>query len=563
VAATTTETTCLFCSLCCPAGVAVDEYGLTAPEYPGHTPAAHHGLCYRGHFIAELANHPGRLTDGIARDGSAMHAVRPAEALRRAAELLHGIRNELAVVVDGNLPCEELAAAVRCARDGLGIGRATIFIPPADEAMLRGLAASQAPRLGEAAVAECDVLLAVGDPFATHPLIASPALDAIGKARGHQLINVDSLRGRTSRFAADFCLVRPGGDAAALAGILNALGSFADLSLAKAAEMAGVAPGALERIAAALGKAQKLGVLLSLPEGRCAAASAVAALAAKIALVRGGGICPLLTYGNAVGARRVAAALGATPLAQLLAEIKAGAVKKLIVLGTDLAAALPVSELASVEFVLAASAMPSATTARARAVVPMALWFEMGGTVVDGAGQRRSAGRIASPASGALTPSQVLAALGAEKGTFSFSASLTQDELDALLGAEAPAADVLSAPVAWGAPTAEGRLVLVSRSDGIGFADGSMSAQLTWPAMMEPRPVLRLNPRDAQALGGDAATVRSNGVAIALAIAASGDVPPGVAALSPRFGEARALFPWTAGGAGPALVTVEKCGGND
>jgi len=325
--------------------------------------------------------------------------------------------------------------------------------------------------------------------------------------------------------------------------------------------MAGVEHAALERVAAAVSRAEKLGVLLSLPEGRCAAASAVAALGARLAETRGGGVCPLLTYGNAVGARRVAAATDATPMPQLLAAVGAGSVKKLVVLGTDLVSALPASELSAAEILLAASAMPSATTARARAIVPMALWFEIGGTVVDGAGQLRRADAVAAPAGGALTPTQVLRALGSTEA-----GPVPEDELQEMLRAAeppAPMADALGDPAAWDARAGGGGFVLVSRSDAIGFADGSISTQLAWPALMEPRPVLRLHPRDAQALGGGTATLRANGTAAALPIAPSDDVPQGVAALSARFPEMRALFPWNATGAGPAVVTLENSGGND
>lgn len=531
---TMAETRCLFCSLCCPAGVAFGEMGLSEPAYPGHAPPAHHGLCYRGHFLSDLAAHPGRMVGAVARDDGSVRSVPPREALRRVAELLPGMRGEAAVAIDGNVPCEELAEAVRLARVGLGIERVAVYVPPADEQVLRGLAASAARPLGEEELAHCDVILAVGDPFATHPPIAAPVLDALARARGNRLINLDSVRGRTARFATDFCLVPPGGEARALAE-------------SEAGRLAGM-----------VSNAERLGVLLSLPDGRCSAPAAAASLAAKLAQAHGGGVCPLLTYGNANGALRLGTALKATPLAQLLAELRAGKVRNLIVLGTDLLSALPVRELDSAQIVLAASALPSATTERARCAVPMALWFEIGGRVVDGSGERREAAAIGPPCGGALTPSQVLRALGAAEVP-----ELSEGELAAMLATAPEAGECGVRSAECGVKSESGRLALVPAADSVGFADGSLSTQLAWPALVEPQPVLRLHPSDAQALGAPVAMVRSNGAAVRLAVAASQDVPRGVATVSAHFPETRALFAWGARGAGPALVALEKCSGND
>jgi hypothetical protein len=204
--------------------------------------------------------------------------------------------------------------------------------------------------------------------------------------------------------------------------------------------------------------------------------------------------------------------------------------------------------------------MPSATTARARFVLPLALWFEMGGTVVDGAGQRRESGAAAPPPGGALTASGLLEGLGAARGE-----PMGAEALSELLAAEPSCAlaDMVGGPQTWAATSAEGRLVLVSRADGLGFADGSVTSQLAWPATMEPRAVLRLSPQDAAALGSGEATVRSDGVAVTLPVEASADVPAGVGAVSPRFPEMRILFAWGERGAGPGVVSLEKSGGND
>jgi len=557
VAATTaTETRCLFCSLCCPAGVAFDANGLPAPAYPGHSPQARHGLCFRGHYIADLVGNPGRLHEGVVREGDSVRAVPPGEAVRQAAQRLAS-KEGLALVVDGNLTCEEIVATVRTARQALEVARVAIFIPPADQAVLRGVSATGARKLSEGEVADCDVILAVGDPFATHPVVASAVLDALGKARGNCLVNIDPLRGRTSRYALAHCQVSPGGEAAALAGLLVALGAgdgLGGLDVGRAAEMAGLDQSALEELASAVGRAERLGVLVSLPEGRCGCADAAAALAARVAEVRGGGVLPLLTYGNATGAWRLAAALGTEPVADLLREAVEGKVNRLIVLGTDLTSALPSAEFGSAEVVVAGSALPSGLTTRSRFVVPMALWFESEGTAVDGSGAKRRSGAVAGPPKGAMRASETVAALaGAEPATVS------ADELAAML-AEEPKSDlgeVLGESSSWAAPKADGKTLVVSRADGRGFAEGSLTSQLSWPVMMEPVATVALEPAEAAELG-EMAAVRTNDVEARMAVVANPDVPPGVAAVPPHFASARMLLAWGERGVGPGLAAMEK-----
>lgn len=554
MAATTRETLCLHCSLCCAAGVSVSDYGLVAPEYPGHSPESHHGLCTRGHFIADLLSHPGRLRECFAREPEGLTPIAVDELPQRVEELLTPGRDGLAVVIDGNLVCEELVAAVHAARAGLEADCVTLFIPPADEAILRGLSTSRARRVPKEALAACDILLAVGDPFATHPLVASPVLDAITAKRGNRMICIDSVRGRTSRFAAETCQVRPGGEAAALAGIARAMDAIEGLpDVAESAAMAGVDAAALEGIGAALAAAAKLGVLVSLPEGRCASAAAATALAGRIAEAREGCICPLLTYGNAVGAHRLGAALQTVPTSQLMADIRGGRIKQLVAVGTDVVSAIPLPELSAIEVVAAASPMPSATTQRADLVVPMACAFETAGTIVDGAGAPRRADAAAEPPRGTLTPSDAVAALCPA------TEPVPEDNLAAMLEAEPSAklADVLGDPGSWAPPEAGERLTVVSRADALGFADGCMSRQLSWPAMVESVPTVMLNPADAKAAEDGLATLQSNGLALTLPVDVTDDVPPGVAAVSPCFPETRPLFTWAAAGVGPGHVSIE------
>ena len=568
MALSTHETTCLFCSLCCPAGVAVDALGFVEPDYPGHTSERHRGLCFRGHYLSDLAAHASRFHEATVREGGEERQAMPAEALRDAGRSMPNERSATAVVVDGNATCEEILGAVRAARDGLGVQRVTIFVPPTDEAVLRGVAAGAAARLTRESVAECDVVLAVGDPFATQPVVASPVLDALSADRRHRLVNIDPIRGRTARYATDFVQVAPGGEAAALAGLLMAVEGAAvpealnGRDIEWAAERAGVSTGALESAARAVQDAKRLGVLVSLPEGRCAEPAAVGALAAMVAAARGGRVLPLTIYGNAEGACRLAAALGTTPLSQLLDDVRAETVKTLIVLGTDLLSAVPDPCLAGLDVLLASAALPSATAERARFVVPSSFWFEQGGTVVGASGMRQEVAQALSAPRGALSAVDVLVGLGAPGGV---GAQDPADDLAAQL-ADPPAHDLgaaLGDPDQWGVAVGDGQIALLSRADAKGFADGSLTIQLSWPALMEPGPVLYVDPSAADAMGDGPATLRRNGHALAVAVKASDDVPAGVGVLAACFPAVRPLFGCEGGPMGPGVVALEKNRGND
>ncbi|MFP4057049.1 MAG: hypothetical protein ACLF0G_09290 [Candidatus Brocadiia bacterium] len=565
MAVTTRQSRCLLCSLCCPVGLAFEESGTATPEYPGHAAQPRRGLCYRGHFLAELVGHPSRLHEATVRDGERARTAPAAHALSAAAQLLPAQREGLAVLLDGNLPCEELAAAVTAARQGLDIDRVAVFLPPVDEAVLRGLAATGAATLAEGEVAECDVLLAIGDPAATHPVIAGPVLDAVHKAREHRLLNIDCLRGRTARFATDFCQVRVGGEAAALAGILGAMdalgaiGELAELDTAQAAQMAGADPGTLEAFAKAIGGAKKLGVLIALPEGRCPAPGAVGALAGTVAQAKKGGVAPLCIYGNAVGAWRLAAGMGTVPLRRLAADAASGKVASLCVLGTDVVSALPGSPLAALPIVLAASPLATATTARARVVVPMAFGFELDGTVLDGVGAKHELSAAAAPPRGAMAPSAILGRLGGP------ATAPSENELTELL-ADPPQvglAEALGEPGSWAPQAPEGQAMVVARADGWGFADGSVSGHVAWCALIEPQTTAHLNPEDAPSAVDGTVVLRGEDASVTIAALPNPDVPRGVAAVSPHLPETRSLFARAEMGIVPGPVTLEKSGGND
>ena len=70
-------TRCLLCSLQCPLALSSDASGGIGVEYVTDDPVTEGRLCFRGHYAADLACHPMRLTRAEMRNGAASMARDP------------------------------------------------------------------------------------------------------------------------------------------------------------------------------------------------------------------------------------------------------------------------------------------------------------------------------------------------------------------------------------------------------------------------------------------------------------------------------------------------------
>ena len=540
------QTRCLFCSLCCPVAVELPAGDAPLTEFADGAPLTQGRLCYRGHFVSELLAHPQRLTSAAVRNGQALHPCAQQDALAQVAQRLRSARpGDIMVLIDGNLPCEDIVAGLSFARDALPGCRSAVYLPANDEATLAGLADVRPPMADPAELEGSDFVLVTGDPFASHPTIARSVLDAKGAARGHKLIVVDGIRGRTARFAQPFIQTRVGGQLAAVAAIAASAGvDVSDVvdtgDVSRMAEAAGVSLSDI-RAAAALTEAESPVIILSLPVGSGADARRIAGLAARMAQKKGS-LLPLMTYGNAAGAYRLARAHGALSTAEAVAAIRDGRVRCLLNVGAPLAEAVPATwmqaALSRLEFVASAGPMPSAMDSYADVTLPIGCWFESDGTVVDGVGQQSALSELLPPPRGACRARDLFEQLGRRIANVAINTAVA--DVPALASGQGTLQ-----PVAITADdSADGMLVTI-RADGTGFADGGITRRCAWPRAMEACPAVRLNPADAAAISvetKDVIRVATEHGSAEVRAFVTADVPAGVAALSPNFPQCLALL---------------------
>jgi len=135
-------TRCLLCSLACPvafdvrSGEGGDE---VLTDYVVSDPCTQGRLCFRGHYLADMATSPFRLTAAGLRDGEKEERgvfVSTEEAIAKLAGRLGDAAGGAAIIVDGNLPTEEVSAVLGFARDCIGTRLFSIHLPESDLAML-------------------------------------------------------------------------------------------------------------------------------------------------------------------------------------------------------------------------------------------------------------------------------------------------------------------------------------------------------------------------------------------------------------------------------------------
>ena len=539
------ESKCLFCSACCSVGVRLGPAGASQPDYP---PAGDGrvGICGRGHYVVELLNHPQRLTGAYLRRNGKKELAQTVEGIRAVSTRLKdlGVGGHIGLIADGNLPCEALAALSQFTTEILKSENFSIYIPPVDRAVLEGIGATQAAALSLTELAACDVILAVGDPFSMIPVMARPVQDARNAQRGNRLIVIDPLFGRAAKYATDHLAVNPGTEALALAAIANESGAAGDLSpalkkrtAAAVAETLGLHAAAISSAAQAVKDARNLGVIIGLAEGATSDPRTVALIAATMAEAKGGGIVPAVSYGNAVGAFRVAQSVGALPAGKLLKQAESGNLKALLVFGKDLlhgfAADQWANALDKLDFLAAALPIPGKISNIASVTLPLALWFEDEGTVIDFSGTRSEIVSLMRPPGAARTALGLAQEIAAEVAPGStLSVELTAEDLMARKSGEP--AEMLGDLDKLPAPDEPAKWLLFPCQSTINSYDGWLTLACTWAAMADGRPIARINPAD-MAEGGlanvDTFTVASDGRKLELIAKADTGVPRGVIAV--------------------------------
>ena len=543
-----TSTRCLFCSLMCPLALARDPSGSTeemTADYIAADPVTEGRLCFRGHMIPEMATHPLRLTNAELRaPGQTQHKtpVSVHEALEAAASRLMEAGERAAVLVDGNLPTEDIASAMQLARDALKTTRVAVYLPDTDAAMCRGMN-PETPFVAAAEIAGSDVVFIIGDAFTTHPVISKALLEARA-ARKLRIVACDCIPNHVAPFAEKFVLTKPDGAAALLAAVCKQLGCepggdwAAGRSAAELAEMAGASEADVKALADAISGAKSPAMILAPVPGRMSNVSAAAAAASSLCIAKGGRLMPLFRYGNAVGA--VAAMGTSQPWQDCIQAVRDRKVDTLLTLGVDVLRLVPTKEIASLrrrlQTLIVASPMRDRSAAYADILLPMAATFETGGTVQAADGNCVEIGAAMSPPGGALPVRDLCAGLASAMGRHLSAESQAENAAPCQGQPDAP-----EEPVAF----PETGLQLIARSNVPDFDTGTLSRLMAWPAFAEPMPELHMNASDVKKRGlapRGRAVLRANGHEAFVRLRVDADVPEGMAAVSTAFEETRPLF---------------------
>ena len=550
------------------------------PEYsPGQDGFSEGRLCYRGHYVAGLMTHPRRLTDGVRRQGGDGVGPGYSGVVGEAAKVIQAASasDSLGVLISGNLPMGEIAATARFFQSSLPARQVSVLVPPSDEAMLRGLS-SEGVRAGFEEMGQADSVLVIGDVLGTHPVLARSLLDIRQRNRRAKLITVDTIAGRTARFATTPLQARHGSEVHAATALALAAGASLKDIVAKAPGLSdvigegadldtllnhcGLARGDVEQVAAGLCEDEKSVILLANPPGRCGRGDLVAAAAECLAQAARSKLLPLYTWGGSVGALAVSRELRLAGTAAWLAAARAGEFSAALVVGCDPVGMLPRAcaddSFGKIEHLVVASAMPNATTEKAEIVLPLAFWFEMDGESIDHNGNSRALEALAEPPGAADTPRGLVnllaERLGVEPVEATGAVSAARPDGAGKDGGSGSSRESGGSSKAGGRKSAVGGnkvgsegdkdvFVVTSRTESLDLFEGSLSRQLDWVSDIEPEPVLLISPADAASLGVCDRDVVGMGD-VELCARVSSAVPVGTVAVPPTVPGVLDVFGW-------------------
>ena len=563
------KTHCLFCSLCCPVNLcsALGErfwVEYETPEAPGVT----QGLCGRGNALVDLEAQPNRLSGGVKQTAAGMTRLGATEAIDAFAEIMDEAmsRGPVALLADGNLPCEDLLAIRRWAEAQDGRVTLAVSLPPPDMDLLDGLSASGAPLLNLDDLASCDAVLIVGNAFATHPVLARRLLDKKFDSPRQPLAVMDARRSVTSRFATTLLEVAPDGQEKALEQLRAALDVSISLEPSPAIEkLAGLtkAPkAAVERLVKQLQSARRLAVVITPELTLSADWRGVAGAADKLARKKNGGILPLFCYGNAVGAYRILRNLGLKRVEQLLKPSGGERWSAFVQVGCDIGRTFPEPLLKSVRGDATRQVLfsPVRTPAveRSDLAVGILMPAEYSGTILDGCGleKRLDGSRLRSNAALGIREF-FLTLLGEGFAEEDAAAWRTQPE-----AAEAPVARM-------GVP-GNSDLNLLATVSPIHFDDGALTRRTSWTAYWESEPRVCVSEAVARGLGirsGERVHLARNGRSLNCLCKIDPSLEDRLAIVSGAFPEVRRFLAWEWDRSGrrilcpPAGVTVKATQG--
>jgi hypothetical protein len=548
----------------CPIGAQDDGLGHVDTVYPADLGAGK-GACVRGLTAARLLHAAERIFTG--RKG---HETKPVDEVLQDV-ILSGMRvspSMVAVLADLTRPLEgALAAAALCEAGGV---RFAAFVPPEDTALVKaGL--TKCPPFP--AIADCNLLLAIGDPFSTHPAVVTYVRDMQFGGRGNKLISLDTAWGRTSAGANESITVGPLKLAAFIAAVAVECGAarvaecLGGKGVDQICSAAGIPAGNVRRLAAQLKEAKSLGILLSHPVGRYAAGAAAAAAVGEMAQALKARVWPLLVSTNSAALPHLKQRFGAAELSDVLRDAEAGRLQAILVLGADLSAVLPEKLWRALadgrELTCWAGSLQSPFAEAVDAVVPLALPWEEEGTVLSPGGEPvRFVPWMPKPAT-VLTARELALRLFAYAG----GGVLHVPGVAELMATPVPApvlGDLIGPSVLNAAQPGAGQAVMVGAPEPQGYTGGLSLAEVSWQRRLAGEEKGKLSADLAAQLGLAEPGLVSlrNGMETTVLCAAAGGGEGRVVALPSHWRSLRELLQWRgADGAvepAPALVSIEK-----
>ncbi len=486
-------TCCTLCPAMCPMELVWKAPDRPVVEYPTEAGA---GLCPRGSALGELLASPYRIR-------------RPVD-IEAAAELM---TDGATVLIDGNLPLEEIAAAAGIVSAWGGVNLCCV-VSPEDEQLLLGIEATGAVYLADDDLAGCDGFVVVGDVFAANPRCARNVMDALAKHRRAPLVVIDAGGSVTAKFATRRIICRPGDETDALVG---------------------------DDVASAVEARKRLGVIISAEAGRGNIWRRIGYQAGELAKSHGGGVSAQTIGANALAAVRLNKHLGLLSLAKALKQDSG----VLVPLGVDI---LGMMGWADMDVPVVAAALPNCTTESARVVLPVALSCEMSGTYLQAGTQTVKTSALLPPPAGVPTVSELLRALAESAG-----ADVPPS------GGGLPPTGRISIPVPDSAEVKvpDGKVLIAARQ-AARHGDGALTAYAEWQKQSSPLPEIRMSQADAADLGlRDLAQVEveTESYKTIARLRIVKYIRPGTLAISESYPEARRLMPYVIDADSDAIIS--------
>lgn len=351
-------TVCPFCGTGCSFNLVVKDGKVVGSAPFQRSPVCDGKTCQKGHYAYELVNSEARITTPLIRKGDELVEASWDDALAAVAEGLKGVSGaDVAVFASANATNEDIYSLKKLASDVLKTENFT-------SCAAVGIDAS-AGSIRDIAKADC--IVAVGNIFESHPLIARRIANA--KDKGAKIIAIDSVNSSIAKLADEFVKAAPGGE--------------------------------IEAVKAASAFVEGSSVVVLYPVGVTYYEAAVAAAAKALADEKGAVFCALPSQSNARGALDI----GVAPVGEIFGK----EFKAYYVMGEDLG---PLDA----GFVVVQDSFLSGTAMSANVVLPAAVYAEVDGTVINAERRIQLVRKAQEPAEGVKANWQIVSEVAAKLG---------------------------------------------------------------------------------------------------------------------------------------------------